>query len=272
MEAVVDNMTIAAVQIESEIGAPERNAAKMKSWIDKAAAAQAQLVFFPECSLTGYTMNHAGKVAISADNPQIKVIEERAHEHGIAVGYGLIERNAQSANLHATYVIASRESRLVYRKTHLGTRECEVLTGGNELPVASIGGIQVGVQLCWEAHLPDITATLRGKGAQLVIMPHAGGLGGARRLESWERYLPARALDNGLFVAACTAIRRGADGCVGGGGIVIYGPDGRLIAWDGSHDEVMVTATIGGKLPREGESTGMHALSYYDRRRPELYR
>lgn len=267
----MDNMTIAAVQIESATGAFEDNAAKMSAWIDRSADARADLAFFPEGSLTGYDMESAGEIAIGAGNPLLASLEEHARAANVAVGYGFIERDAASTCLFCTYVIVSRETRLVYRKTHLGTRERTVLAQGSELPVTAIGGALVGVQLCWEAHVPDITATLRGKGAQLVIMPHAGGLGGTRRLESWARYLPARALDNGLFVAACNAIRRDADGHACGGGIAIYGPDGHVIAQDGSHEERMVTAVVGGTLPREVESADMHAISYYERRRPELY-
>ena len=136
--------------------------------------------------------------------------------------------------------------------------------------VVAVENVRVGVQLCWEAHIPDVTGVLRGKGAQLVLMPHAGGPGGARRLESWARYLPARALDNGLYVAACNALRRTVDGGKGGG-IAVYGPDGVAAAQYDGADERMVTVSVGGLLPRETPDDDMRAISYYDRRRPDLY-
>jgi predicted amidohydrolase len=78
-------------------------------------------------------------------------------------------------------------------------------------------------------------------------------------------------LDNGLFVVACNALRRGLNGSVQGGGMVAYGPDGQLLASCSSADERMLLVEIGGTLPRETPDTGMHGVSYFDRRRPELY-
>ena len=54
-----------------------------------------------------------------------------------------------------------------------------------------------------------------------------------------------------------------------------YGPDGQVIcAYDGS-DEHMMLVRVGGELPRErpesGMKGGMKGISYFDRRRPELY-
>ena len=267
----MDPLTISAVQIESAIGDCPTNARKHGKWIESAGKAGASLVFFPECSLTGYDMALAADIAIGPDDPCIAAVEEEARNANIAVGYGFIERDPSGTELYATYAVTSRQGRLVYRKTHLGTRERGVLSRGDALPVVAVENACVGVQLCWEAHIPDITGVLRGKGAQLVLMPHAGGLGGARRLESWARYLPARALDNGLYVAACNALRRTADGGKRGGGIAVYGPDGvALSQYDGA-DEHMLTVPIGGPLPRETPDDDMRSISYYDRRRPDLY-
>ena len=268
----MDQLKISAVQIESTIGDPQANADNIDGWIERACDEGAGLVFFPECALTGYSTERAPEIALEADDPCAKALERRALDAGIALGYGFVERDPSEGALFVTYVVASPQERLVYRKTHLGTRERKVFAHGNDLPVAHIGSAGVGVQLCWEAHIPDITGVLRGKGAQLVLMPHAGGPGGARRLETWSRYLPARALDNGLYVAACNALRRTADDTIGGGGLAVYGPDGTALAQYDGTDEHMVTVSIGGTLPRETPDGDMHTISYYDRRRPELYR
>ena len=267
----MQRLLVSAAQIESAIGDIGSNAARMESLLVQASEARSNLVFFPECCLTGYDMEQAERIAIEPDDPQVIAIEEKACSADIAIGYGYIERSIADNRLFATYVVTSRESRLVYRKTHLGSREQKVLSPGDTLPIADVSGVKIGVQLCWEAHIPELTGTLRAKGAQLVLMPHAGGLAGVRRIESWSRYLCARALDNGLFVAACNAIRRNHDGSIHGGGIAFYGPDGHGIAQYCEQDEHIETVAVGGFLPREGDSSDMHAISYFDRRRPELY-
>jgi len=267
----MQTISVSAVQMKSDIGNPIVNTAKTRTWIDQASGAQADFVVFPECSLTGYSMEHAAEIALDPNDECISDVESAARNAGMAIGYGFIEREPPNGPMYVTYVIASRDSRLVYRKTHLGTRERKVIAYGNDLNVIAVNNVLVGVQLCWESHIPDITSTLRAKGAQLVVMPHAGGLGGNRRLESWARYLPARALDNGIFVAACNAIQRNALDEIVGGGTAFYGPGGNAIAQYGSIDEHMTTVSIGGTLPREEEEGNMHSISYFDRRRLELY-
>lgn len=267
----VDELVVAAVQVASEIGEADRNARALCGWIGRAARRGAGLVAFPECCLTGYAAARAGEVAIGLDDPCAAAVEEAAADHGVAVGYGLVERRDAGGRPFATYVVASPDARLTYRKAHLGASEAGAFSAGDELPTARFGNVCVGVGLCWEAHLPDVAATLRAKGAQLALMPHAGGPGGTRRLELWRRYLPARALDNGLFVIACNALRRDAEDGMAGGGMAAYAPDGTCIAEGAPAKESMLLAKVGGPLPREAEGAAMRPASYFDRRRPELY-
>ncbi len=283
-------LKVATAQIESTLGQVGGNLETHVRWIERAAREGADLVFFPECSLTGYGTEHAREHAISIDDEAVRAVESCAREEGIAAGFGFIERavgggaargesrgvdalgsSKQGCDLFITYEIAGGDERLAYRKTHLGSHEHEVFVAGDELPVAHVAGTCVGVQLCWEAHIPDIASTLRAKGAQLVICPHAGGLGGTRRIESWDRYLAARALDNGMYVMACNALRRNADGLLTGGGMAAYGPDGVRIAAEASTEEGMLLVDMESPLPRDLPDDGMRHISYFDRRRPELY-
>lgn len=357
-------VTVALVQMASKLGDISANADAMRAWIGRAAEAGADFVLFPECSLSGYSMESPGNAAIVADDERIAALEAYASELDVAIGYGFAEcagaigdevaerveaggsdfseraasgcLNLEAASslsdssalpsrpggLHSesgcslsgpvafpynTYVVASKDGRLVYRKAHLGAKERLAYAAGDELPVAQVAGVCVGVQLCWEGHIPDIAATLRGKGAELLVTPHAGGPGGARRIDAWSRYLPARALDNGMFVVACNALRDdggrgdasgdvrdggrdgGRDGVrdgscggahdasarAGGGGMIAYGPDGQVICAYDASDEHMMLVRVGGELPRErpdgGMESGMKGVSYFDRRRPELY-
>lgn len=272
-------LVVAAVQVDNTLGNTKLNAEHMCQWLERAHASGSQMAFFPECSLTGYSISQASDIAIGADDGAIALLEGHASALGMAVGYGFVERGKRGGLPFITYVVAYGEDRLEYRKTHLGASERAYFSQGDELPVAEVAGIRVGVQLCWEGHIPDIASTLRAKGAELVLMPHAGGLGGARRVESWGRYLPARAQDNGMFVMACNALwpegyqGGGAVGRGGrGGGLIAFGPDGKLLdSYEGT-SEHMLAVRIGGLLPREAKSEGMMNISYYDRRRPELYR
>ena len=274
-------ITVGAVQMASKMGDAAANAEVIVGWADRAARQGADLVFFPECSLTGYTTDRAAERAVRIDDEAACQVERFAAQRGIAIGYGFAEKREGFDKPFITYVVASADGRLCYRKTHLGASEAASYEAGDELVVAQVAGVRVGVQLCWEGHICDIATTLRAKGAELLLAPHAGGLGGARRLQAWARYLPARAVDNGLFVVACNALRNGsaasekhADAESGGGrggGLAAYGPNGELMTSYDQADEHLMLVEVGGRLPREAPSGGMRGISYFDRRRPELY-
>lgn len=249
----------------------------MKAALHDATQYGADLVIFPECNLTGYCLDRTAEIAVSPECDSIASIEHMAAELGIALGYGFIERGTKDNAAANTYIIVSGANRLVYRKTHLGAIERNAFCAGNDLPVIPVNGVYIGVQLCWEAHIPEITTTLRAKGAEVVVMPHASRLEHARRLALWDRYLPARALDNGLFVVACNAFWQNEDGTKAGGGIVAYNPKGVLIA-NQSRSRIAESGpystalyNLHGQLPREVSDEGMSSRSYYDCKRPELY-
>ena len=260
-------LIVAGVQVAGALGAVSANVERMRLWVDRAASSGAQVVFFPECSMTGFEAKRASCLAIDPDDEVLSAFEGYAARRRIAVGYGFIERRDETHAPFNAYVVSDGENRLIYRKTHLGESERAFFSQGESLPVERIAGVCVGLQLCWEGHVPDIATALRAKGAELLLAPHACGLGGQRRIEAWCRYLPARALDNGLFVLACNALK--PDGR--GGGLAAFGPDGMLIDSYGGGDEHMLVVPVGGVLPREEPSDGMKHISYFDRRRPELY-
>ena len=274
-------VTIAAVQMLSELGDIDQNARAMRGWVDRAAEEGAAFVFFPEGSLTGYIIEDPGDAVCPADDERALELERYAASKGVAIGYGFAERNPEGGRPYVSYVVSSENERLFYRKTHLGSQECNFYEAGDELPVAQVNGVSIGIQMCWEGHIPDIATTLRAKGAELLVMPHAGGLAGARRLDSWSRYLPARAFDNGMYLVACNALRYGMS--VTGrdieghsshdddGALAVYAPDGKLVVSYHGTDAHMVVAAIGGALPRDHATKGKMVASYFDRRRPELY-
>ena len=284
----VKRIKVAAVQMESAIGDTQANAEAMAGWLASAADAGSGMIVFPECCLTGYRSCSPAEIAIPGSDPLLLEIEERALGLGLAIGYGFVEgadgtdaspdssssphadSDAETSRPFITYVVTDGTERLVYQKTHLGSIE-GAFGAGNELPVSKIAGMRVGVQLCWESHIPDLSTVQRAQGAELILNPYACGLGGAARIEKWDRYLAARAFDNGLFVVAYNALRHTADGGMRGGGIAAYAPDGsRLDCCDSLEDDMRVF-DIGGPLPRENPSIDMRGIDYFARRRPELY-
>ena len=260
------NIRLTMVQMSSLAGEPEKNLESMLVFVDNNR--DSDIICFPEMCLSGYSTNDAETVAISPDHECVRALLEKSKETGTAIVFGFVEQRDGFMSLRQEIADGSNE-RKFYRKTHLGKRESEVFRSGDELPVFDVKGVKVGIQLCIESHINDICTVYRSKGAELVLTPFATGIS-TRRKETWARYLPARAYDNGMYVAACSCVGDNGRGAKFGGGLIIIDPRGRTVAEYYGEDEMTITAEIGGELPRDG-ADDMKNISFFDRRRPELY-
>ena len=110
------------------------------------------------------------------------------------------------------------------------------------------------------------------RGAELLLMPYASAMSGERCRAHWTVHLPARASDNGAFVAACNLPFPAKNGVPRGGGMAVFDPKGSSIASYYGAEEHTLLCTLSGPLPRELPPGDMHHISYFDRKRTELFR
>ncbi|MBR3350009.1 MAG: hypothetical protein IKG55_08035, partial [Solobacterium sp.] len=265
----------------------QENLRKISRYAQEAARKGARLFLTPEASLTGYFPRETGILAIEADSKPVLSIIGLAARTGLIISCGFMERTLlQSAQgdsrtaFFLTQLITDGKQTQFYRKTHPGCLEGGVFSLGNELPVYESDAAVIGTHLCWESHIPDIGSVFRRKGAELFLVPYASGMSGEKCRNVWSRHLPARAWDNGVYVAACNALRfrqssslsADQEQAVIGGGCAIYDPKGLLIASDFSLEEKLLVCDLSpDKLQRNYPVKDMRHISYFDRRRPELY-
>ncbi len=261
------NIRLTVVQCRSLAGGFSENLRVMERLISDNSGSD--IICFPEMSLSGYSTTDATRFALKPDSAPVRRIHALSEQHGVSVVFGYLEENGTRPYMRQEIVQPSGRVDF-YRKTHLGAAESKVFSEGDDLPVFEVCEVKVGIQLCIESHIPDITQTYRSKEAELVLMPFANGISGDKRRTVWGSYMPARASDNGLYVAACSSIGDNGMGAIFGGGLLVLDPKGNPVAEYYGTDEHSVTVDMGGALPRDGPAT-MSNISYYDRRRPELY-
>ena len=91
-----DKVKIAAVQMEPGLMNNRENLVSILGWVSKAAASQAKLVVFPECSLTGYIFHsreEALPFAETVPGPSTEEVASLCRELGVYVVFGLLERD-----------------------------------------------------------------------------------------------------------------------------------------------------------------------------------
>lgn len=208
--------------------------------IDKAVNKGAQFVIFPEMNLTGYTASQAiCDMARPVDSQLLNRFKQLAVTKQITLLIGLAEKDQTSGNLYASHLVFTRDGTAgTYRKIHTAPFEKQFFTPGDKTPLFQSHGLNFGVQLCYDAHFPELTLAMALKEADIVFMPHASPRGTSRdKYDSWIRHMRARAFDNGIFVAACNQVGNNRLNLDFPGVSLFIGPDGNVISKSLTNDE-----------------------------------
>jgi len=267
----VDNVKIAAVcmhAIPEDVGG---NLARIEGMTQEASANGAQIVCFPELSITGYLQNFPDRI-YGRDEMEaiIQKLVRSAKDMGIILMAGLVEV-VDTDKPYISQIIAGPDGLIgVYRKTHLGPTESTVYCAGETIEVFKTGKTTFSVELCYEGHFPEITTRIALMGADMVFIPHASPRGTPEeKLQSWMRHLPARAFDNGLYVIACNQVGSCEGGLAFPGVAVVFGPDGRVFAQYVGMKEHILYAELKDDFLQDVRG---HRMKYFlPERRPSLY-
>ena len=259
-------MRIASCCMNSVIGRIDDNLKAMESVVR--GMTDVDLFLFPELCLTGYAMPESRFHGMNDDSYAVMDLIDLTSENGTILCFGYVDIEG-----HIRQVVAENGYLLGgYNKTHLGVRESEVMTPGDSLDPIHTSKADIGIQICWESHFPEISTTYALKGADILLMPHASGLGGERRRSTWNRIIPARAYDNTVFAVACNAMGDNGVGTVFGGGSCIVDPRGRIIGEDYSGGMTICDVDDSEMMRiRNHEGESMSNLYFLDKRHPELY-
>jgi predicted amidohydrolase len=126
--------------------------------------------------------------------PSTGRLGERARKYGMYIVAGLIERDGRAA--YNTCVLIDRQGNLAgkYRKVYLPREEIEGgLTPGDSCPVFDTDFGRIGMMVCWDAEYIEPARALASQGAEIILVPAAGG---------YMTLLKARALENHLYVVS----------------------------------------------------------------------
>lgn len=265
----MESMRVTSVSMQSIVGDIEGNCSRILGSIKASSSKGSDLILFPELSLTGYSMPSSHRFPLSQNSPEVGDIIDAACDNSCIVSFGMVDEDR-----HITQIVTEK-GRIIgtYHKTHLGDYEKTYTRPGDSLDIIHSSKCNIGIQICWESHFPDITRTYAMRGADIILMPHASPLSGDRRRSVWNRIVPARCNDNVVFAMLCNASGDNGCGSTFGGGSSVIDPRGNIL---GEHYLSMGSVTVDLEPEemmriRSGEVTSMRDTYFLDRRRPELY-
>lgn len=206
---------------------------------DAIAGAGLDLVICPELFLSGYDVGaDLEQFAEAAHGPRLEAMASLASAHNTAIVFGYPERGGEQLYNSAACVGPDRRVLANHRKraNSPGSFEEAYFTPGAAPTVFDFAGVRIAILICYEVEFPETVRQAAQMGAELVVVPTA-------LVEQWDvvasRVVPARAFENGVWVAYCN--HAGAEGnCVYLGGSRIVAPDGQEAAAAGQEEALIV--------------------------------
>ncbi len=270
----MEKIRIALAQVRSETGRVRENMEKIALFAGQAAAQKVDIICFPEMCIQGYSCTKAHLTAEPVPGESSQAVAGLARETGMVILAGMAEKSG-SGKPFVTQLVAFPDGAVQkYRKTHLGKSERSYFTAGEDFPVFAVDRAGFGVQICWDLHFPEVTAIYSLKNAEIIFAPHASPVIAGDRRDIWLKYLPARAYDNAVYIAACNLVGDDGDGQVFCGGALVVDPKGNVVAESFRNREELLVVDLDPALInkiRQKESGSMRYSFYLENRRPELY-
>ena len=236
---------LALAQINLTVGDLEGNVAKALEYVQRARDLSADLIAFPELTVTGYPPEDLLLKPSFIQANHEAMHEVAAASKGLAVAVGFVDADDDIYN--ACALAHDGEVVGVYHKVYLPNYgvfdEERYFKQGRECPVFVINGVGVGLNICEDIWYPSgPTAMQREAGAQLVVninaSPYHLGKGSFRR-----KMVSTRASDNELYVAYLNTVG-GQDELVFDGDSAIFGPGGELVAQGPEFEETLLVADL----------------------------
>jgi N-carbamoylputrescine amidase len=267
----MENITLTTVICQCPVGRIQDNLDSLEKWVRAAKEEGSEMVCFPELNITGYsTLPDIRQTAIPPDQDLLGPIQDLASAHQVVMLCGWVEK-AGAGRVYASHLVMGPQGLIgIYRKLHIAPPEQSVFSPGGEIPVFEARGIRFGIQLCYDAHFPELSTAMARKGVDAIFMPHASpGRTPEEKMASWMRHLPARAYDNSLYVVAWNQVGSNGKGLSFPGLAVAFGPSGKVEKQVLAPEETMMTLTLTGDELERVRKNRMHF--FLPHRREDLF-
>jgi predicted amidohydrolase len=224
---------LALAQITSKRENKSENLLKIEKLTLKAKQQEADLIIFPEMSLTGYVLlDQVYELAETIPGPATEKIEALAKKTGMHIVFGMPELSEKTqATVFNTAVFVGPQGligkyRKMYLPTHSVFEEKRYFRPGYETAAFQTELGNIGLTICYDVFFPEVYRLTRLNGAQLIICISASP---AVRRSYFEILTAARALENTAFLAYVN-LAGVEDGLQFWGGSRLVGPTGDVLA------------------------------------------
>lgn len=190
-------MKLALTQMNPIWENPEQNAGICESLVKEAVQNNADIIVFPELTLTGFTMNPDR----FAENPETgfshQFFTKLSKRYGIAIVYGRIAKGRKKA-LNLMEMVEQNRLIFQYAKLHPFSYGGESLhyERGDKIVSGSFQGVPVGGFICYDLRFPEVFQISSKENTLLFVIANWP----ESRVEQWYALLKARAIENQCYI------------------------------------------------------------------------
>ncbi len=229
-------MKVAAAQMDILWHDRDINHAKIRDMAQRAKEAGADLIVFPEMAATGFSMDTA-ITAEPLDGPTPTLFRDLARDLEITIvgGFVLQREEGRPQNVSLT-VDRNGVDLALYAKIHLIglLQEDQHYDPGDRTVSFRLGDIEAASLICYDLRFPEVFRPLTDRCCLVLVIASWPAV----RQRHWDILLPARAVDNQLYIVGVNRVGEGG-GLLFTGGSAIIDPAGEIIAHGGDKETLL---------------------------------
>lgn len=173
-------MKICIVQTKSEKGNVQKNIENHLEFIERAIKLNADLIIFPELSITNYEPELATELATDIESSIFSPFQEISNTNGISIGIGMPTKATDGINI-SMLIFQPNKEKTVYSKQMLHSNELPYFVCGKNQPFLTINGVKIAIGICYETLQREHFLNAKNQGADIYIASVAKPKGGIEK-------------------------------------------------------------------------------------------
>ncbi len=225
-------MKIAVAQSRSVKGNVSANIEKHIQIIELAISENANAIFFPELSLTGYEPELAKELAINTEEIDFKIFEDLSNQNNITIGVGMPTKSDNGIKI-SMIIFQPNIPIKIYSKQLLHEDELPYFVCGEEQVVLTIENTKIALAICYESLQLSHSINACNLGAEIYLASVAKSQNGINKAVS---HYPAISKKYSIPVLMANCVGY-CDNFESAGQSAVWSDQGKLIHTLNEHDE-----------------------------------
>ena len=201
-------MKIALASIDMAWENKELNLAICKELVKESSEKLADLVIFPEMTLTGFSMNVDLVSEDALNSESVLFFQNLATREATSLVFGYVSKSGNMGENRAVAIDKTGKILGSYKKIHpfSFSGENKYFGSGSKLFTFDLLNIQFGLSICYDLRFPELYSALSYECGVIINIANWP----LKRIDHWQTLLKARAIENQIFIIGVN--RTGKDG------------------------------------------------------------